>query len=205
MSAADATKEWQAVRLTVLERDGFLCRSVNGSVRCTESLNLHVHHLIPRFLGGMNDPSNLITLCDGCHAAHHPNLHVSLTRRSIVRWGLRLARWLDSRRELPENLDSILGALILCGHEQLREGQLDAILAALSGESILVVRPTGFGKSMCFQLPALMRPGGALVISPLKALMQDQISGLLKRKIPAAFINSDLSRKDKNAALVLLR
>jgi ATP-dependent DNA helicase RecQ len=120
-----------------------------------------------------------------------------------VRWGLRLSRWLDSRQELPDNLNSILGALRVLGHNRLREGQLDVILAALRGESVLVVRPTEAGKSLCFQLPTLMRPGGALVLSPLKALMQDQISDLQERKVPASFINSDITRKEKSARFYL--
>jgi len=190
--------EWPAIRSTVLKRDGFRCRDCGTR---EEACNLDVHHLIPRFLGGADDHSNLITLCDGCHAARHPNLQFSLARRLIRRWGLRLARWLDTQDELPENLHVIDGALSLLGLEKLREGQIEAIFAALRGESILVVQPTGFGKSLCFQLPALMCPGGALVISPLKALMQDQIADLLRRKIPATFINSDLSSAEKNERL----
>jgi ATP-dependent DNA helicase RecQ len=120
-----------------------------------------------------------------------------------VRWGVRLARWLDTRRELPGSLNSVLGALRLLGHDRLRDGQLDAVLAALRGESVLVVRPTGSGKSLCFQLPTLMRPGAALVLSPLKALMQDQIADLQGRKVPASFINSDITRKEKNARFFL--
>ena len=166
-----------------------------------EGLNLDVHHLIPRFLAGTDDLSNLISLCDSCHAARHPNLQFSLARRIIRLWGLRLARLLDMQGELPENLHAIEGALHLLGRKNLRDGQLDAIIAALRGESILVVRPTGFGKSLCFQLPALISPRGALVLSPLKALMQDQIADLLLRKVPATFINSDLSCSEKNERL----
>ena len=200
MSLNDFADKWQAVRQAVLERDGFRCRSNRPHSDLTKDpTNLDVHHLIPRFLGGTDDHSNLITLCDRCHATRHPNLQMGLSRRLIVRWGLRLARWLDFRKELPDNMDSILGALRLIGHDRLRQGQLDIILAALRGESMLVVQPTGYGKSLCFQLPALMRPGGGLVLSPLKALMQDQVSNLQELEIPATFINSDLPRKEKEA------
>src|SRR5712692_1110934 len=63
----------------------------------------------PRAAGGVDDPANLITLCDGCHAAHHPNLQGTLARRMIERWGLRLARALDFRHELA-GVDESLGA-----------------------------------------------------------------------------------------------
>ena len=67
-----------AYRELVLRRDGFRC--CECGVRCHHQ-DADVHHLIPRSLGGSYDPGNLITLCDGCHAAHHPNLQVRLSRR----------------------------------------------------------------------------------------------------------------------------
>ena len=54
-----------------------------------------IHHLLPRSAGGSDEPSNLITLCDGCHAAYHAKLAAGLARRAIERWAVRLARWLD--------------------------------------------------------------------------------------------------------------
>src|SRR5215467_5682432 len=62
---------------------------------------------------------------------------------------------------------------------------------------MLVVSPTGFGKTLCFQLPAIFRSGVSVVISPLKALMGEQVSALLRHKIPSTFINSDLDRVEK--------
>jgi ATP-dependent DNA helicase RecQ len=129
-------------------------------------------------LGGSDDPSNLITLCDGCHAAHHPNLQVRLSRRLIERWSHRLVRWLDRNGEIAKAATNLTPALRLFGLERFREGQLPVVLAALAGRSVLLVSPTGSGKSLCFQLPSVLRPGTACVISPLKALMSDQISEL---------------------------
>ncbi len=63
---------------------------------------------------------------------------------------------------------------------------------ALNGRSVLVICPTGFGKTLCFQLPATLRQGVSIVVSPLRALMGEQVSSLLRRKIPSTFINSDL-------------
>jgi len=67
----------------------------------------------------------------------------------------------------------------------------------LCGQSVLVVCPTGFGKTLCFQLPAILRSGVSVVVSPLKALMDDQVSALFRRKIPSTFINSDLDSVEK--------
>lgn len=87
--------------------------------------------------------------------------------------------------------------LRLFGVSHFRGGQLPIVLAALAGKSILVVSPTGSGKSLCFQIPALLRNGCTLVVSPLKTLMADQVSGLLRKKIPATFVNSALSAEEK--------
>ena len=66
----------------------------------------------------------------------------------------------------------------------------------LAQQDALVLMPTGGGKSLCFQLPALMLPGVTLVISPLIALMKDQVDALQANGIPAEFINSTLSRAE---------
>ena len=82
------------------------------------------------------------------------------------------------------------------GYECFR-GQQQAIISHLiAGQDALVVMPTGSGKSLCFQIPALIRSGVGVVISPLIALMQDQVSALLQLGIKAAFLNSSLSFED---------
>ena len=82
------------------------------------------------------------------------------------------------------------------GHPNFRPGQEQAVDALLSGRDILAVMPTGAGKSVCYQLPALMREGITLVISPLISLMQDQSLSLSQNGVSAAFINSTLSTED---------
>ena len=82
------------------------------------------------------------------------------------------------------------------GYPDFREGQREIIEAVLSGSDVLGVLPTGGGKSLCYQVPSLLSDGFTLVISPLIALMQDQVAGLRARGIEAAFINSTLSRRD---------
>lgn len=178
----------------VLERDGYRCRQCGTACRREDA---DVHHLIPRSLGGSDDPSNLVTLCDGCHAAFHPNLQAKLSRRFIERWGLRLARWLDRTGKVAEAAGNLGPALRLFGLERFRDGQLPVVMAALAGRSVLMISPTGSGKSVCFQLPAILRPGTAYVLSPLKALMSDQVSDLQRKKLPGTFINSDLDMAEK--------
>jgi ATP-dependent DNA helicase RecQ len=73
-----------------------------------------------------------------------------------------------------------------------REGQEEIIRTLLSGRDAVVVMPTGSGKSLCYQLPALLLDGVTLVVSPLIALMKDQVDGLEANRIPATFINSQL-------------
>src|SRR5690606_24117865 len=174
-------RRWREVRNIVLARDGHACRSC-GNV-CAQG-EADVHHLIPRAAGGPDEASNLITLCDGCHAAHHPNLQGTLARRMIERWGLRLARALDYRHEVAGVDESLGAAMRLLGVSRLRPHQLEVVLAALRGESLLLVSATGSGKSLCFQLPILLTRGCGFVLSPLKALMSEQTGDLQRKKIP---------------------
>lgn len=79
------------------------------------------------------------------------------------------------------------------GHEGFRSGQKELIAAVLGGRDVLGIMPTGGGKSVCYQVPAVILPGITLVISPLISLMKDQLFALKQAGIPAAYINSTLS------------
>ncbi|MGZ8225866.1 MAG: DNA helicase RecQ [Methylococcaceae bacterium] len=79
------------------------------------------------------------------------------------------------------------------GYDSFRGQQLQVIEHLVEGRDALVLMPTGAGKSLCYQIPALLRPGVGIVISPLIALMQDQVSALLQLGVKAAFLNSTLS------------
>ena len=79
------------------------------------------------------------------------------------------------------------------GHGAFREGQEALVDALLAGRDALGIMPTGGGKSLCYQVPALLLPGVTLVISPLISLMKDQVMALEKAGVPAAFLNSSLS------------
>lgn len=82
------------------------------------------------------------------------------------------------------------------GYQQFRGQQAEIIQHVLNNGDALVLMPTGGGKSLCYQIPALLRQGVAIVVSPLIALMQDQVTALLQLGIRAAFINSMLSSQD---------
>lgn len=79
------------------------------------------------------------------------------------------------------------------GHEQFRSGQEEIIDSLLQGRDALCVMPTGAGKSVCYQIPALMLDGITLVVSPLISLMKDQVSALTQSGVKAAYINSSLT------------
>ncbi|SON74157.1 DNA helicase RecQ [Latilactobacillus sakei] len=80
------------------------------------------------------------------------------------------------------------------GYDHFREGQADVIESLLAGTNVLAIMPTGGGKSLCYQIPALMLPGLTLVVSPLISLMKDQVDALNENGIPATFINSTLTQ-----------
>jgi len=82
------------------------------------------------------------------------------------------------------------------GYPDFRPPQIRAVQAVIGRRDALIVLPTGGGKSLCFQVPALIRPGLTLVVSPLISLMKDQVDALERRGLPAAFINSTLSSTD---------
>jgi ATP-dependent DNA helicase RecQ len=91
------------------------------------------------------------------------------------------------------------------GYDSFRPGQRQVMVSALQDQDVLVVMPTGAGKSLCFQLPALLKPGMMVVVSPLIALMQDQVQALQANGIAATYLNSSLSAADTLARLKQIR
>ncbi|MBN1404655.1 MAG: ATP-dependent DNA helicase RecQ [Opitutales bacterium] len=90
------------------------------------------------------------------------------------------------------------------GFDRFRDGQEDIVSTITSGRDALVVMPTGGGKSLCYQLPALLLPGATLVISPLIALMKDQVDALRAKGIAADTINSSLSPAQQDERIAAL-
>ncbi|GAB3892541.1 DNA helicase RecQ [Larkinella knui] len=83
------------------------------------------------------------------------------------------------------------------GYDRFRPMQETVVRTLLEGRDSLVLMPTGGGKSVCFQIPALMKPGVCIVVSPLIALMKDQVEALLLNGIPAAFLNSTQGNREQ--------
>ena len=91
------------------------------------------------------------------------------------------------------------------GFPDFREGQREVVTAILEGKDAVVVMPTGSGKSLCYQLPAMMLDGATVVVSPLIALMKDQVDALHARGLPATFINSSIDASEQGARINALR
>ena len=107
------------------------------------------------------------------------------------------------------NADTIQSAQALLrrvyGYPEFRPGQLDVIESVLDGHDSLVLMPTGGGKSLCYQIPAILRPGVGIVISPLIALMQDQVQALRQFGVAAAFLNSSVPFHEQREIEAALR
>ena len=87
------------------------------------------------------------------------------------------------------------------GYKEFRPAQAPVIKSLLDGRDTVAIMPTGAGKSVCFQIPALLSSGVAIVFSPLISLMKDQVDGLTEQGVPAAFINSSLSPQEVSGRL----
>src|SRR3979411_1655869 len=83
------------------------------------------------------------------------------------------------------------------GYQEFRKGQEAVVRSVLSSRPTIAILPTGGGKSLCYQLPALLLEGTTVVVSPLVALMKDQVDALVARGIKATFINSSLSESER--------
>lgn len=100
-----------------------------------------------------------------------------------------------SNRSLQTELQRIFG------YAEFRPPQKEIVQCLLNQQDALVVMPTGGGKSICFQLPALVRSGLTLVVSPLVALMENQVQELRDRQLPAALLHSELPKSQKQKVL----
>src|SRR6476469_750497 len=87
------------------------------------------------------------------------------------------------------------------GYSAFRPLQREIVEDALAGRDVFALMPTGGGKSLCFQLPALLRDGLTIVVSPLISLMKDQVDALQTSGIPATYLNSTLSADEARARL----
>ncbi|MGN6568028.1 MAG: DNA helicase RecQ [Flavipsychrobacter sp.] len=107
---------------------------------------------------------------------------------------------------MPITRENLLQALQhYFGYDSFRLQQENIITTILSGNDVLAIMPTGGGKSICYQLPALLLPGITVVVSPLIALMKDQVDALLADGIPAAFLNSSQSASEQSNIIARAR
>ena len=105
-------------------------------------------------------------------------------------------------KQLPDIRDALNEYF---GFDSLRSGQDEVVEAVMAGRDALAIMPTGGGKSLCYQLPALCREGVTVVVSPLIALMKDQVDALQARNIPAAAINSSLGEEEYRQVMAAFR
>ena len=91
------------------------------------------------------------------------------------------------------------------GYDSFRPGQEEIVRRLLDGQDVLAVMPTGAGKSICYQVPALLLPGITIVVSPLVSLMKDQVGALVQAGVAAAFLNNSLTDNQKARHLQPLR
>ncbi len=101
----------------------------------------------------------------------------------------------------PESTDPRDALKRYFGYDSFRDGQEPVVNAILSGRDTLAVMPTGSGKSICYQVPALTKRGVAIVVSPLISLMKDQVQSLKQSGVPAAYLNSSLTERQMELAI----
>jgi ATP-dependent DNA helicase RecQ len=183
-------------------RDGGSCQYPGCTLSSASGDKMDLHHIQNEQFGGTEDPNNLITLCDIHHKAMHiefsafyPDSEGILRRMNRIVWStvskIRSLAGVDDAYDLKPYL------YYLTKSRTFRNGQLEAIRAALRGQDVLLVTPTGTGKSVCYQLPGLVAQSPSLVISPLKALMKDQVTSIWSKMIPTTYINSDLTQTER--------
>ena len=178
------------------------CQYPNCELSKQNGDKVNLHHIQNEQFGGTEDPNNLITLCDIHHKAMHAEFSAFYAdSENVLQKMNRLTKTILSKLRLLIKVDDAYDLKpylqYLTNSNQFRRGQLDAIRAALGGQDVLLVSPTGTGKSVCYQLPGLISSKSTLVISPLKALMVDQVRSIWTKLIPATYINGDLGDSEK--------
>ena len=181
-------------RALVELRDGHKCKE------CGSDKRLNIHHVIPEKYGGLTIPSNLVLLCRVCHSSKHIEYQAKYFTKIVYKINLFFRKFFSLSEK--RHLEPIL--FLLTGQDKFRKYQREIIGDLMQGKDVLVVMPTGSGKSICFQMPAILSSNQSIVITPLKALMKDQVESLWQKRIPATFINSDLSKQEKEGRLDLL-
>lgn len=111
--------------------------------------------------------------------------------------------WAGTNYEWSEEVENVRQKIFKI--KDFRPQQLSAINSTLSNQHTIVVMPTGAGKSLCYQLPALVKPGLTIVVSPLISLMEDQVRSLTQKNVQAKYMSSSTSKEETSEALNLLK
>ncbi|CAG5051766.1 unnamed protein product [Parnassius apollo] len=134
---------------------------------------------------------------------HEKKTSLKKTINQIKSESLASVDWAGTTYEWSSDVNRVLHNVFKIN--SFRPKQLDAINSTLSGQHALVVMPTGAGKSLCYQLPALIKPGITIVISPLISLMEDQVRSLTIKNIPAKLMTSTSPKEETTAVLNILK
>lgn len=191
----------------VKKRDGLHCTNeAKFPNRHHELFELNAHHVFPKKLGGKFTLDNGITYCRACHAAEHPEYQqrfMVIFKKQIIAIKDLLSKIIGLKPELQyyRLLEFLTGSL---SFRLIQKKIIKTIVE--EKKHVLVVMPTGSGKSLLYQIPGLLNNSNpSLVISPLKALQLDQVGKLIKNWVPATFINSDLSKDEVDARINNIR
>lgn len=198
------------VRKICYERDDETCQWDGCELSLKNGGRVNLHHILPEQFGGKETPDNLITYCDIHHKNKHTEFHAfypdsqgilykmnALTKKALSK--IRKALGVDDGYDLRPYL------YFLTKNTTFRAGQLKTIRAALAGKDVLFVSPTGSGKSVCYQMPGLLADYPTLVVSPLKALMKDQVESIWSKKIPTTYVNSDVNGEERKKRYKFIR
>jgi len=126
-------------------------------------------------------------ICDRGNQCPSSSSQENATRQD---WSTKSFPWFEKVENAREKIFKL---------RTFRSLQLECINATMAGNDCILIMPTGGGKSLCFQLPAVISPGITLVVSPLISLMEDQIMALKELKIESSFLNSNCSKEEVNA------
>jgi len=198
------------VRRICYERDEYTCQWDGCDLSRTKGDRVNLHHILPEQFGGKETPDNLITYCD----IHHKNKHIEFhsfypdSQGILYKMNALTKKVLSKiRKELgvDDGYDLRPYLYFLTKNNTFRTGQLKTIRAALAGKDVLFVSPTGSGKSVCYQMPGFLAFNPTLVVSPLKALMKDQVESIWSKKIPTTYVNSDINGEERKKRYEFIR
>lgn len=187
----------------VKTRDGWECVNARTQPEKDHTLfQLNAHHIVPKKVGGTNLQENGITYCRACHAAEHPEFQQKFSNVLKMQM-VSIKDFVFGLIGVAPDMKYYQLLYFLTGKTSFRPLQKTILKTIVEkNKHVFVVMPTGFGKSLLYQIPAVLNADKpSLILSPLKALQMDQVSESLKKWIPSTFINSSLSADEINSRI----